>query len=138
MSSIVRLSGASIRPEEEAALLGNQLAQLLRDPSQTDRMRELAYYRNSTPALYNLSQALITYSTTRDLTATITPIQATGMGESPQPKTINEIFKNAINPNSHGDLQQTITAIKLRGGKDLDIVPVAEQITSFLPSIARS
>lgn len=70
------------------------------------------YYRNAQPAITNLLKALREYSVSGNLLATIVPSESQGQGSSQQPAQIGLTFLYAIDPTQHGNIIQTITAIR--------------------------
>lgn len=92
---------------QKAHELSHQIAQL--KATNPEFPVDFGWYYRSGAVLYNVMHALEKYATTGDLSEKIVPHEARSIKE---PSKIEDVFKDAIDPSSHGALIQTFAAIK--------------------------
>jgi hypothetical protein len=120
--SLSRLSSLAI--ELETAL---QIAQLTPSSQRVDNL----YFRNTTHVLSNLHLALKKFAETHDLNAQFPATSGQGQTAFQQPDKVSETFKNAVDPNYYGGIQQTLQKISEKPVMPQDTV-VAQKVREIL------
>lgn len=91
-----------------------EVRELLNDLDKLKDFKNFHYYRNTVPSILNLKEAFEVYHETENCGSTFSAVSADGQGSTEQPNVIWKTFQNALNKDRHGEIQQTIRAMKTR------------------------
>ena len=103
------LNGSAIATHQEKA---SKLAQEIETFFNSNLSYDRAYARYARSIYKNMILALRAYAKSSDLSEKIKPEQPYGQGSRAQPETVRDTFKQALDPNVYGGMQQIIKILR--------------------------